>query len=398
MTATTQKTQQAIQDGEAERHRRWCLALGTDDTQGLCQDDRRLDRALTALYGRNVDKGRRKGGLGSSSPQIARWLGDIRSFFPAPVVQIIQRDALERHNLKAMLLEPELLESLEGDVHLVADLIALKDIMPARTVETARLVVSKVVDALMARLATKTQNAIRGAINRLQRTARPRPADIDWPRTIKANLQHWQPDYQTVVPHKLVGHARRRQTRADLDRVIMCVDQSGSMANSVVYASIFSAVMASLPVLDMRLICFDTSIIDLSDQLEDPVSVLFGIQLGGGTDIDTALAYGASLIEQPAKTHFILISDLYEGGDAGQMLARAAEMIESGVNLIVLLALSDDGRPACDTDHAKAFAAMGCAVFACTPDHFPDMMAAALKREDLHVWAGARDIPLFAGG
>ena len=184
------------------------------------------------------------------------------------------------------------------------------------------------------------------------------------------------------------------KTRADLDHVILCVDQSGSMATSVVYSSIFAAVMASLPVIDTKLVCFDTAIVDLTEDLADPVEVLFGVQLGGGTDINSALAYCQNLVAQPAKTHLILITDLFEGGNAPEMLERAAALAASGVNLIVLLALSDDGRPGYHTDHAQKFAALGCPVFACTPDQFPDLMAHALNRRDLQEWAASRDIAL----
>jgi VWA domain containing CoxE-like protein len=155
--------------------------------------------------------------------------------------------------------------------------------------------------------------------------------------------------------------------------------------------------MASLPVIETRLVCFDTQIIDLSEELADPVEVLFGVQLGGGTDINAALAYCQGLVSQPAKTHLVLITDLYEGGNAAEMLGRAAALVGSGVNLIVLLALSDDGRPGFDANHAQKFAALGCPVFACTPDQFPDMMAHALKRSDLQEWAAARDIALVRG-
>jgi len=379
-----------------ERIRRWRLAMGGDNGAGLSDRDTRIDQALTALYG--GDQPRRRGGLGGSAPKVARWLGDIREFFPAPVVQVIQRDAFERLNLKAMLLEPEFLETLEADVHLVADLITLRAAMPARTRDTARMVVAKVVDQLMKRLAHRTSETIRGAVDRRQRTRRPRFADIDWPRTISANLRHWQEEYRTIVPETLIGHARRAKTKADLDQVILCVDQSGSMAPSVVYASIFAAVMASLPVIDTKLVCFDTAIVDLTDMLADPVEVLFGIQLGGGTDIDAALAYCETLVARPAKTNLILISDLYEGGNAQSLLARAAELVTRGVNLIVLLALSDEGRPAYDANHAQAFAALGCAVFACTPDQFPDMMAVALTRADMAGWAADNGVALTRGG
>ncbi|PDT34531.1 hypothetical protein CO671_19855 [Rhizobium sp. M10] len=379
----------------SERIRRWKLALGDDDMEGLGERDQRLSRALSVLYESEGRKGR--GGLGASSPKVSRWLGDIREFFPSPVVQVIQKDAFERLNLKALMLEPEFLETLEADVHLVADLISLRGAMPAKTMETARAVVNKVVEDLMKRLQSKTVEKVTGALNRSQRTRRPRHADIDWPRTIRANLRHYQEDFHTIVPETLVGFARKSRTQADLDHVMLCVDQSGSMASSVVYASIFAAVMASLPVLSTKLVCFDTAIVDLTEDLADPVKVLFGVQLGGGTDINAALAYCETKIDRPNKTHLVLITDLYEGGDAGSMLARVAALKQSGVNVIVLLALSDDGRPGYDARHAGAIAAMDCPVFACTPDQFPDLMAVALTKQDIGQWASANGIGLVRG-
>jgi Mg-chelatase subunit ChlD len=381
---------------QKERWRRWQLALGVDDEQNeLSERDRRLNAALSALYDSGTEK--RRGGLGASSPRVAKWLGDIREFFPTPVVQIVQKDAFERLNLKALMLEPEFLSTLEADVHLVADLIALRAAIPGKTLETARQVVRKVVDDLMRRLEHNTRETLRGALNRSQRTRRPRHADIDWPRTIGANLRHYQAQHRTIVPETLVGHTRHTKTRAELDHVILCVDQSGSMASSVVYSSIFAAVMASIPGLSTKLICFDTSIVDLTDQLADPVEVLFGVQLGGGTDINSALAYCEKQIETPTKTHLILITDLYEGGDANSMLARAAAIKQSGINLIVLLALSDSGHPTYESKHAGAIASLGCPVFACTPDQFPSMMACALTKKDLQSWATEQDIALIRG-
>jgi Mg-chelatase subunit ChlD len=379
-----------------ERRRRWRLALGGDDADGLSERDSRMDRALSALYGHGEDGGgaKRRGGLGASAPRVSRWLGDIREFFPAPVVQVIQRDAFERLGLKAMLMEPEFLATLEADVHLVADLIGLRSAMPAKAKDTARQVVRKVVDELMRRLAPKTAETIRGAVDRACRTSRPRISDIDWPRTIRANLDRYQPELRTIIPERLIGYRRHSKSRADIDSVILCVDQSGSMATSVVYSSIFAAVMASLRVIDTQLVCFDTAILDLTDDLADPVDVLFGVQLGGGTDINAALAYCETKIPRPAKTHLVLISDLFEGGNAASMLTRAASLVASGVNLIVLLALSDDGRPGYDANHAAKLAALGCPVFACTPDIFPDLMAVALRRGDIAAWASARNIAL----
>jgi Mg-chelatase subunit ChlD len=385
---------------DMERDRRWTLALGVDDeVASLSETDQRMSAALSALYGDEDDgKGKKgKGGLGSSAPRIAQWLGDIREFFPAPVVQVVQKDAFERKGLRQMLLEPEFLATVEADVNLVADLVSLRGVMPDKTKETARIVITKVVDELMARLERKTAESIRGALDKSRRTNRPRFADIDWPRTIRANLQHYQVDHKTIVPERLIGFMRQQRRIADLDEVVLCVDQSGSMASSVVYASIFAAVMASLPVVSTKLVCFDTAILDLTEELADPVEVLFGVQLGGGTDINRAIAYCADRIERPSKTHLILISDMYEGGDAEDLVARVAQLVTIGVNVIVLLALTDTGRPSYDPALSGRVASLGVPVFACTPDQFPDLMATALRREDVHNWAGANDIKLIRG-
>ncbi|HKD60395.1 MAG TPA: VWA domain-containing protein [Terracidiphilus sp.] len=380
---------------EKERLRRWKLALG-EESSDLPEKDQRLSAALAALYNTSP-QGKGRGGLGASAPRVSRWLGDIREFFPTPVVQVIQKDAFERLNLKSLMLEPEFLSTLEADVHLVADLISLRSAIPEKTRETARIVVRKVVNELLARLEHKTVETVGGAINRAQRTRRPRHADIDWGRTILANLRHYQQEHRTVIPETLVGHQRRARTRANLDHVMLCVDQSGSMASSVVYASIFAAVLASLPGLATQLICFDTAIVDLTDQLNDPVDVLFGVQLGGGTDINAALAYCEQHIAHPARTHLILITDLYEGGNAESMLARVAGLKQNGVKVIVLLALSDDGHPAFHNEHAVRIASMHCPVFGCTPDQFPDLMAIALTGRDVEQWAASKDIALVRG-
>ncbi|HLW91477.1 MAG TPA: VWA domain-containing protein [Roseiarcus sp.] len=384
------------------RERRWRLALGGED-DALGAEDQNLSAALTALYGEgdgDSDDGlprrkKRRGGLNASAPNVARWLSDVRKYFPSPVVQIVQKDALERLGLTRMLLEPEFLAAVEADVDLVATLMSLRHVMPDKAKATARQVIAKVVAELMERLERRTAEALRGAVDRSRRARRPRFADIDWPRTIRANLRHYQADRRTIVPERLIGFMRRQRRLVDLDEVILCVDQSGSMATSVVYASIFAAVMASLPVVKTKLVCFDTVVLDLTEELEDPVETLFGVQLGGGTDINQAVAYCAGKIERPAKAHFVLISDLFEGGKADETLARLKNLIAAGVNVIALLALSDSGRPAYNPQLAGSVAALGAPVFACTPDQFPDLMAAALRREDIHAWAAREDIKLI---
>jgi Mg-chelatase subunit ChlD len=226
---------------------------------------------------------------------------------------------------------------------------------------------------------------VSGALNRSARTRRPRLRDLDWNRTIAANLSRYQPGYRTVIPERLVGYGRQRQAVAR--DVVLAIDESGSMAPSVVYASVFGAVLASIRALRTSLVAFDTAVADLTGRLPDPVDVLFGTQLGGGTDINQALAYCQGLITRPRDTLFVLISDLIEGGVREQMLARLSAMTAAGVTVVVLLALSDEGAPVFDAGNAAALAALGIPAFACTPDAFPDLLAAALAGRDLAAWA-----------
>ncbi|MBX9572025.1 MAG: VWA domain-containing protein [Candidatus Obscuribacterales bacterium] len=380
-----------------ERVRRWRLMLGSRDCDGtghgLGADDVKIDNCLTALYDAALEQERegktRGGSLGASAPGVARWLGDIRSYFPVSVVKVMQQDALERLNIKRMLLEPELLESVEPDVHLVSTLLSLGSAMPNRTKETARMVVRKVVDNLMRRLANPTRQAISGALNRAQRNNRPRHNEMDWQRTIRLNLKHYQAEYKTIIPDRKVGFGRKRSSLKD---IILCVDQSGSMAASVVYSGIFASVLASLPAVNTSLVVFDTSVVDLTDKLSDPIEVLFGTQLGGGTDIHRALTYSQSLMRRPSDTIFVLISDLFEGGNVKEMLKVMSQIALSGASCVALLALNDEGAPMYDHTNAAAFAAFGVPSFACTPDLFPELMAAAINKKDLSQWASQHDL------
>lgn len=380
----------------SERLRRWRLVLGGGEADGIGEtlggDDSGRDSVLDALYGDSSSGqgGGRGSGLGRSSPRVARWLGDIRSYFPASVVSVLQRDAMERLGLAQLLLEPELLGAVQPDIHLVSTLLGLQRAIPEHSRETARAVVRSVTDQLEARLAAPTRQAVTGALHRAARTRRPKTGDIDWGRTVAANLRHYQPELGTVIPERLVGYGRR--SPQVLREVILCLDQSGSMAASVVYASVFGAVLASVRSLSTRLVVFDTAVVDLTDDLDDPVDVLFGVQLGGGTDIAGALSYCAGRVTRPRDTVLVLVSDLFEGGDPEEMLRVAASLVGSGVTVVALLALSDDGAPAYDHDHAAAFAALGIPAFACTPDLFPDLMAAAIERRDLQSWTAAQGL------
>ena len=382
---------------ETERLRRWRLVLGKeanncvqgDGAEGsgissLNKHDQGMDRVLEALYDSD-----RSAGLGSSAPNVSRWLGDIRTYFPSSTVRIMQQDALQKLNLTQMLLEPEMLEQVDADVHLVATLLSLSKVIPAKTKDTARQVVRKVVQELERKLANPLIQAVRGSLNRATRTYRPRHNEINWDRTIRLNLKNYQPERGTIIVDRLVGHGHKRSALRD---IVLCVDQSGSMATSVVYAGIFGAVLATLKAVSTRMVVFDTSVVDLTDDLQDPVDLLFGTQLGGGTDIHRALGYCQQVIARPAQTILVLITDLYEGGSREGMLRKAAELVSSGVQVVCLLALSDNGTPSYDQHNAAVFAELGIPTFACTPDLFPDLMAAAIQRQDMTLWAARHDI------
>lgn len=374
-----------------EQHiRKWRLILGGQQNDGtgatLSERDLQMDKTLEALYDST-----RQGGLGPSSPNVARWLGDIRTFFPSSIVQVMQQDALQRLNLTQMLFEKEMLENVEPDVHLVATLMTLSKVIPDKTKDTARLVVRKVVDELLRKLMQPTQQAIIGSLNRSTRNRRPRHNEINWHATILKNLKHYQPDYKTIIPETKIGYGRKRSSLKD---VVLCIDQSGSMGTSVVYSGIFGSVMASIPAIKTKMVVFDTAVSDLTEELTDPVELLFGVQLGGGTDINLALTYCKQIITKPNDTVLVLITDLYEGGDVDGMRKRAVELVAAGVQVVVLLALNDEGAPFYDHNNAQFLSNLGIPVFACTPDKFPDLMAAALSKQDIGLWAAKEDMVL----
>lgn len=372
----------------ATRLKRWRLLLGGDDADGtgVTLDARSLsmDKAMSMLYDQDENTGARRGGLGASAPNAARWLGDIREYFPSSVVRVMQKDAIDRLGLQRLFLEPEMLEAVQPDIHLVTTLMSLSGVIPQKAKATAREVVRRVVDDLKRRLDAPMRSAVTGALKRSTRTRRPRHNEFDWNRTIRANLKHYQAEFKTIVPESRIGFGRKRN---QLRTIIVCIDQSGSMGQSVVYSGVFGAVLASIPAIKSHVVTFDTSVVDLTEKMADPVDVLMGVQLGGGTDINRALTYCQSLITRPRDTIFVLVTDLYEGGNNEEMLKRAAAIVGSGVRMVTLLALGDSGAPSFDEKNAAALAGFGIPSFACTPDKFPELMAAAINGVDLAQWA-----------
>lgn len=393
---------------DPEQVRRWRLILGASAEQKLqgagnpqgtpllSDEDLLMDEALAAIYeGEGTGSGAgfsgqgngntsrsRSAGLGASSPKLAKWLGDVRHFFPPDVVSVIQADAVERKGLTQLLFEPELLSQVKPDIGMVATLMSLRGQIPERTKETARALVREVVDDIMKRLEQDLTRAVTGALNRRRHSPLPSLSGLDWGATIRKNLKHYDQERGLLIPEKVYFFDRSRKSKEWT--VILDIDQSGSMASSVIYASLVGSILASMPSLETKVVAFDTEVVDLSEQCaHDPVDMLFGIQLGGGTDINKSLQYCEPFITEPKKSIFILVSDLYEGGNRTEMIRRLKEMHESGVKTVCLLALSDDGVPSYDESVAKKLAQYGIPCFGCTPDKLAELIEGALKGMDL---------------
>lgn len=371
----------------------------TSDGLSLDADELIMDEALAAIYDKTTDSmdsgasagqksGQRSAGLGLSPPRLAKWLTDIRTYFPEDTVSVIQSDAIERKGLKQLLFEPEVLKNVQPDIEMVATLMALKGKIPERTKETARQLIRFVVDEINRRLENDIRKAITGALNKRQHSPIANAANIDWKYTINRNLKNYNRENKKVIPERFFFFDRARRTNNW--NVILDMDQSGSMADSIIYGSVVGSIFASMSALNTRIVAFDTEIVDLSEQYDnDPVDMLFGIQLGGGTDINKSVAYCQEFITDPSKTLFILISDLYEGGNESSLVKRMEEMHESGVKVICLLALSDEGIPSYDEGLACRISQIGIPCFACTPRLLPELLEGALKGKDLNELAAS---------
>jgi VWA domain protein len=372
---------------------RWRLILGQDvramGEAALSEEQSLLDATLAALYD-DTEGGKGSGrgaGLGKSAPNLAKWLTDVRNFFPPDVVSIIQADAIERKGLTKLLFEPETLKNVKPDIAMVGTLMALKGQIPEKSKDSARELVKAVVDEIMKRMEQDLRRAVTGALNKKAHTPIANFSSTDWKRTINRNLKNYDTETKRLIPEKFYFFERTQKQKSWT--VILDIDQSGSMCDSIIYSSVMGSIFASMPALDTHVIAFDTEVTDLTELCrQDPVDMLFGVQLGGGTDINKSVAYCQTLIENPRRTMFILISDLYEGGVRAGLLRRLEQMHSDGVKVMVLLALSDSGRPDYDEKLGKEIAKKGIACFACTPDRLPDLVAAALKGDDLNKFEG----------
>lgn len=377
--------------------KRWRLILGSEvqkdmDNMGcgmLSEEDLLMDNALAQIYGGGADanSGSSSGsaGLGKSAPQLTKWLGDLRTLFSPMQVKVIQNDAIERKGLKQLLFEPEMLDGLVPDVNTASLLLMLKDQIPKKAKENARIYISRIVEDINKRIADDLRRSVTAALNHREHSPIPSAAALDYKMTIRRNLQNYNRELQTLLPEKF--YFFERAAKAGSRTVILDIDQSGSMGESAIYSGVMGCILASISSLKTYVVAFDTSVTDLTENCSDPVDLLYGIQLGGGTDINKSVAYCQGLITEPNKTTMFLVTDLYEGGNRAQLERRLGELKDSGVNVIVLLAISDSGKPMYDSNFAKVVSSLEIPCFACPPERLPELLEAALKGHSLNNFA-----------
>lgn len=355
---------------------RWRLVLGRHADMPLSFADEgepaenalvhRRDDALGFLYDREHAARSHRGGLGASGvvPAIG-WLVGARSLFPREAVEILERDAIVRYGLTDLLGDPATLRALTPSIELVGAILALKDRMPPAVRVEARRIVREVVAALGQRLRREATPSLFGAptssAHRPLRTAR----NVDWARTIRRNLDRFDPARKTIVPRRI--EFRHRQRNRPAWRVIVAVDQSGSMVEALIHASVVAAVFATMPSVTVHLVLWDERVVDLSSQVHDPLEVLLSAQLGGGTQLLPALQYCASLVTEPERTVLAVISDFEIYDPAEPSLALAAELAAEGVRGLGLCALDPQARGSYDERFARRLAGAGWWVAAATP-------------------------------
>lgn len=347
-------------------------SITTFSTMNLSGQWRRMEGALERIYG-----GKRFGGSGDSSPKVATWLDDIRACFPVDSVKLLQQDALKVHGLSQILFEPEILDTLVPSVELAAQILQMKEAIPDHAKDSARRIVAEVAEEIRRRLADELQTAVHGQLDRSRHSPLKHSANLDIATTLRRNLKHWDREHQRIILERPCFFARRKRSMER--QIIVALDQSGSMAPSLVYGAVTASILASLNAVQTHLVTFDTEVVDLSDRVDDPVDVLLGIQLGGGTDINRAVGYCQTLVQDPQRAVLLLVTDLYEGGRADELLVRLENLATSGVRVVCLLAMDDRGEPAYDHRLAQQVRNLGIPVMACPPQRLADMLGGLLE-------------------
>lgn len=364
-------------DGTLER---WRLVLGKYagqrlDGAGLGARAGRMDRALDYLYGREYEgRGlRRESGPGSkgagsldpSQLTLVNWLGEVRELFPRETVEVIEKHALDRYGLTELVTDPQTLERLEPNQQLLSTLLGLRSHLHGDVLALARRIIRQVVEDIRRRLEPDVRQTLSGRLNRFRHSPMAVARNFDPRGTIRRNLRNYDADRRTLVLEEL-RFFERNSRRLPWD-IILCVDQSGSMADSVIHSAVMAGILAALPAFRVKIVVFDTQIVDLSAHADDPVEVLMRVQLGGGTDIGRAVRYCAQLVENPHRTVLVLLTDFCEGGPPQELVRAVKALAEARVKLLGLAALDGEAHPSYDRQIAERLAACGMEIAALTP-------------------------------
>lgn len=369
---------------------RWRLVLGKyakpKMPDCLSGEQQRMENALETLYSREY-KGRgvrqdSKLGPGSLDPSqlnVPQWLNEIKELFPKSTCEKITKHALDRYQMSEIIQDPETLRSMEPSTDLLAAVLSLKGSMRGPVLAEARRLIARVIEELKRKMMAEIMNAITGQRNRFRHSSHKIAQNFDPKDTIRRNLKNWNKDRQQLV----VEHPRffQRVKKTMPWDIILCIDQSGSMVNSIIHSAVMAGILAGLPALRVRLVVFDTSIVDLSEYVSDPVEILMSVQLGGGTLIGEAMKYCERLVSTPRRTVFVLVTDFCEGGDPRTMIASCRRMREAGVRLIGLASLDEGANPYFDEKVAGRMAAEGMEIAALTPIELAHWLAGVIQKQ-----------------
>lgn len=361
---------------------RWRLVLGAAAGQqlgGQAAEEAAMDAALAWLYDREAEREdrdvrARQGGLGGSVLEVPEWIDQVHQLFPKETIERLERDAVERYEINEVVTRPEVLRRVEPSESLLRAVLRTKHLMNPEVLALARELVRRVVEDLVARLKPEVRAAFSGTVDRRRSSPAKIASNFDFKRTLRHNLKRWDPALGRVVIERPFFHSRV-QRHTEKWQIILLVDQSGSMVSSVIHSAVTAACLWSIPGVSPHLVAFDTSVVDLTSEVTDPVELLMKVQLGGGTDIGKAVAYGAQLVTAPRRAIVVLVTDFYEGSEPGRLLAEVRGLVGQGTLVLGLAALDPDATPAYDRGLAQRLADLGAHVGAMTPGELAKFVA-----------------------
>ncbi|MBR4731552.1 MAG: VWA domain-containing protein [Lachnospiraceae bacterium] len=360
-----------------EQLNKWRLMLGRyadgqisfgEDSQTFQDMDNVLDYLYSREYGEDEgvrDPKELMGGSGQSQLTVSKWINEVNRLFPKETIEVLEKEALDRYGMTELLTDESVLEKLEPNQELLKLIIQLKGLMNPKVLQAAKEIVRRVVEELRKKFEQEIRQSLTGRIDKNHENPIATARNLDVKTTILRNLKNYDKEKQRLVLEKVYFFSRVKHS-VTWD-VVICVDESGSMLDSVIHSSVMAGIFASLPMLETKLVIFDTNMVDLSESVDDAVETLMSVQLGGGTDIGKAMRYCETLVKNPERTIFVLVTDLYEGGRPQEMFACARGLVEAGVKLMILTALDKEANPNYNRSAAAKMASLGAHVGAMTP-------------------------------